>query len=258
MGFVIHNSMQYRSIFISDVHLGTRGCKAEYLLSFLKQNECENLYLVGDIIDGWRIRSKFYWPQSHNNVIRRILTKAKRGTNVIYVTGNHDEFLRNWVSFDLNVGDIKIVNHAVHESADGKNYWVIHGDSFDGITRYHKWLAILGDHAYAALLTINIWFNWIRRKCGFGYWSLSSFVKQKAKQAVNFIHNFEDSVIGEAINRGYDGVICGHIHKENIKDVNGKIYMNCGDWVESCTAIVEHNDGKFEVIRWIDENNNSN
>ena len=241
---------KYRAIWISDLHLGTRGCKSDYLNSFLKHNSSEYLYLVGDIIDGWRLRSKWYWPQEHNNVIRKVLNKSKKGTEVIYITGNHDEFIRPYVTFGLNFGNVKILNSTVHESLDGRKLWVVHGDAFDGVTRYHKWVAILGDHAYNLLLWSNRHLNYFRAKFGLGYWSLSKYLKQKAKEAVNFIYKFEEAISFETKKRGYDGVICGHIHHPEIKKINDVMYYNDGDFVESCSALVENYDGTFEIIYW--------
>jgi UDP-2,3-diacylglucosamine pyrophosphatase LpxH len=243
----------YRTIWISDVHLGTPGCRAADLTAFLKAHECEQLYLVGDIIDGWRLKSSFYWPQEHSNVVRQILTKAKRGTRVTYVSGNHDEFLRRFLDQPLQLGNIQIVNEAIHETADGKHLLVVHGDLFDGITRYHRWLALTGDVAYNATLWANRWFNSFRARAGMPYWSLSAYAKQKVKQAVNFIYEFEKAVAHEAARRKVGGVVCGHIHQAEIKSIEGVTYYNCGDWVESCTALAERRDGHIEVLHWNSE-----
>lgn len=244
------NNHGYRTIWISDVHLGTSGCRAAELTEFLKANDCEQLYLVGDIIDGWRLRSNFYWPQEHSNVLRQILTKAKRGTRVTYVSGNHDEFLRRFVDQPLQLGNIQVVNEAVHETADGRRLLVLHGDQFDGITRYHKWLALTGDAAYSATLWANLWFNRFRARAGMPYWSLAAYAKSRVKKAVNFIYQFEKAVAHEARRRRMDGVVCGHIHQAEIKPVNGVTYHNCGDWVESCTALAERPDGRIGVLHW--------
>lgn len=238
----------YRAIFLSDIHLGTRGCQADALLSFLKLHTCDRLYLVGDIIDGWRLRSGIYWPQDHSNVLRRFLTAAKRDTQVIYVTGNHDEFLRRYSN--LIIGNIHLVDEAEHVTVNGKRMLVVHGDEFDVITRYHRWIAFLGDHGYDVLLEINRWLNHWRERLGFGHWSLSAWVKRKVKRAVNFISEFEESLARECRRRGFDGVVCGHIHHAEVRDVDGVRYHNCGDWVESCTALVEQPDGSLEVLRW--------
>ena len=243
---------RYRSLWISDVHLGTEFCKADYLEQFLKTHHCDKLYLVGDIVDAWAMKSRFYWPQSHTNVVRKILTKSKRGTQVIYVTGNHDEFLRRFVDFELNVGNISVVNEAIHETADGRRMLVTHGDQFDIVTRYHKWLAFAGDRAYDYLLVLNRRMNTVRRQLGMPYWSLSAYVKHKVKLAVNFISEFEEALAYECRKRKLDGVICGHIHHAEIRDIDGVTYHNCGDWVESCTALGEREDGSIEVIHWAD------
>ena len=248
----------YKSIFISDFHLGTKHCKADILCDFLKYNHCEKLYLVGDVIDGWKLKKKIYWPQSHSNVIRRILTKAKRSTRVYYIIGNHDEELRKWIKdYKLKFGKIRIKNEQVHEGADGKLYIVTHGDMFDGVTRLAPWIAWTGDHAYRTLLWINTMYNYGRRLMGLRYWSMSKFLKHNVKKAVNFIFEFERNLAKYCKSRGYDGVVCGHIHTPEIKDVNGIRYMNDGDWVESCTAIVEHDTGIFEMVHWKDIDHDS-
>ena len=247
----------YRSIFISDVHLGTKDCKAELLNNFLKHNTCETLYLVGDIIDAWKIKqNKWKWKQSHTNVVRRILGHAKRGTKVVYILGNHDEFLRPYLHYGLGFGMLEIANQCEHVGVDGKHYLVTHGDLFDGITRLAPWLSMLGDKAYDFVLALNSQFNWFRHKFGFGYWSLSLFLKQKVKKAVDFMFQFEKNLAGYCKKKGYDGVICGHIHKAEIKEIDSVTYMNDGDWVESCTALVEHHDGRWEIITWTQEENN--
>jgi UDP-2,3-diacylglucosamine pyrophosphatase LpxH len=239
----------YRTIFLSDIHLGTKGCQAERLLTFLKQHTCDQLYLVGDIIDGWRMKSSgIYWPQSHINVIRRILTMTKRGTEVIYVTGNHDEFLRD--HSPLEIGNLKIIDEARHETADGREMLVVHGDQFDVITRYHRWIAWLGDIGYTILLELNRFLNRLRSHLGYGYWSLSAWLKHKVKRAVNYIGEYEDALAHHCRKNGYQGVVCGHIHHAEISDFDGVTYMNCGDWVESCTALVEDDQGRFQIIDW--------
>jgi UDP-2,3-diacylglucosamine pyrophosphatase LpxH len=245
---------KYKSIFVSDVHLGTRDCKANQLNNFLKHNSCETLYLVGDIIDAWKIQqNKWRWKQSHTNVVRRILGHAKRDTKVIYVAGNHDEFLRPMLPYGFSFGMIEIVNQYEHIGIDGKRYLVTHGDMFDGITRLAPFISFLGDKAYDFVLSLNSKFNWIRHKLGFGYWSLSKFLKHRVKKAVDFIFRFERNIAAYCKKRGFDGVICGHIHHAEIKEVGGIMYMNDGDWVESCTALVEHYDGKWEIITWTKE-----
>ena len=247
----------YRSIFVSDVHLGTKDCKAEQLNNFLKHNSCDTLYLVGDIIDAWKIQqNKWRWKQSHTNVVRRILGHAKRGTRVIFIAGNHDEFLRPMIPYGFSFGLIEIHNQIEHIGTDGKHYLVTHGDLFDGITRLAPWLAFLGDKAYDIILTLNNKFNWIRRRMGFGYFSLSKYLKYKVKKAVDFVFKFEENLANYCKKRGFDGVICGHIHHAEIKEINGVTYMNDGDWVESCTALVEHHDGRWEIVTWTQEKDN--
>ncbi len=240
---------KYRSIFISDVHLGSAGCQAEALCDFLKHNSCDKLYLVGDIIDGWRLKKKWYWPQSHTNVIRRILTASKRDTDVIYIVGNHDEFLRAFLQFRVSFGRVSIRNRAVHEGEDGKRYLVVHGDMFDGMMRPdRKWIMFLGDSLYNMLLWANTKLNGVRRRLGMPYWSLSQALKKRTKRALNYIHNFEDHVADYCRRKQFDGAICGHIHVAEMRDINGIAYMNDGDWVESCTALVEHHDGRWELV----------
>ena len=241
----------YRSIFISDVHLGTRDCKAEQLNNFLKNNSADTLYLVGDIIDAWKMQqNKLRWHQSHTNVIRRVLGHAKRGCRVVYVAGNHDEFLRPMIPYEVSFGQVEICNQTTHIGADGKKYLVTHGDLFDGVTRLAPWLAFLGDHAYDFILRMNSRFNWIRHRLGFGYWSLSQWLKHRVKKAVDFVFKFEKTITDYARKRGFDGVICGHIHHAEIKYVDNIIYMNDGDWVESMTALVEHHSGEWEIVTW--------
>ncbi len=239
----------YRTIFLSDIHLGARGCQADRLIDFLKQHDCERLYLVGDIVDGWRMKSSMFWPQAHSNVVRRLLTLAKRGTEIVYVTGNHDEFLRRYS--DHHFGNIELCDRAVHLGPNGERYLVVHGDEYDVITRYHRWIAWLGDIGYNLLLEVNRFNNWIREHLGFGRWSLSAWVKHKVKRAVNFISEFEDAVAQDCEKEGFDGVVCGHIHHAEIRQIGNIRYMNCGDWVESCTALVEDEQGHIEVIHWL-------
>ena len=245
---------KYRTIAISDVHLGTRDCKADQLNNFLKNNTCEIMYLVGDIIDAWKIQqNRWKWRQSHSNVIRRILGHAKRGTRIIYIAGNHDEFLRPLIPYGIGFGHIEIVNQAEHIGVDGRRYLVTHGDLFDGITRLAPWISFLGDRAYDIILALNSRFNWLRHRMGFGYWSLSQYLKQRVKKAIDFVFQFERNLAAYCKKRGYNGVICGHIHKAEIKEIDGMIYMNDGDWVESCTALVEHHDGTWEIVTWTQE-----
>ncbi|MBI1776624.1 MAG: UDP-2,3-diacylglucosamine diphosphatase [Proteobacteria bacterium] len=239
---------RFRSIWISDIHLGTRGCKAEYLLDFLKHTESQYLYLVGDILDFWRMRKSWYWVQAHNDVIQKLLRKARKGTKVVYVPGNHDEMFRDFV--DHRFGGIDVRQDTVHETLDGKRLLVIHGDVFDAVVTYARWLALLGDSAYALALTLNQWLNFVRRHCGYPYWSLSGYLKQRVKNAVDYVSRFEEALADEARRRGLDGVVCGHIHKAEIRDIGGVLYCNDGDWVESCTALVEHLDGSLAILDW--------
>ncbi len=239
---------RYRAIWISDTHLGTSGCNAGLLLDFLKSTESETLYLVGDIIDGWRLKKSWYWPDAHNDVIRRVLKKAKKGTRVLYIPGNHDEVLRPYVG--LNLGGVELVREAVHVTADGRKLLVLHGDEFDSVVLYARWLAFLGDAAYVLLLKINGVFNAIRRLFGLPYWSLSAYLKQKVKNAVEYMSRFEEAVAHAAADRQVQGVVCGHIHKAEIRSFGPITYYNDGDWVESCTALVEHADGRLELLDW--------
>jgi UDP-2,3-diacylglucosamine pyrophosphatase LpxH len=245
------NKLRFRSIWISDVHLGTRACKAEYLLDFLNHTESDQLYLVGDIIDHWNMRNGWYWPQSHNAVVRKVLGKAQNGTEVVYVPGNHDELFRDYVGFPF--GGVSIMSEAIHETADGRRFLILHGDEFDSVVKHNRWLAMIGCGAYDVLLAANRYVNYFRRKFGFPYWSLSAYLKHKVKNAVNYISNFEKAVAHEAAKREVDGLICGHIHKAAIEDMNGVLYCNDGDWVESCTALVERMDGTLAIIHWADE-----
>jgi UDP-2,3-diacylglucosamine pyrophosphatase LpxH len=239
----------YRTLFVSDLHLGSKGCQAELFLNFLRHNGADTFYLVGDIIDGWRLRSGWYWPQSHNDVVQKLLRKARKGARMILVPGNHDEFARQFVG--LQFGGIEIVKRATHDTADGRRFLITHGDEFDIVVRNVRWLAYLGDWAYDAALFINTHFNQLRRALGFPYWSFSSWAKLKVKNAVNFIGAFEAALAEEAGRRGCDGVICGHIHHATIRTIDGITYVNTGDFVESCTAVAEHKDGRLEIIRWL-------
>ena len=239
---------RYRTVFISDVHLGTRGCQAELLLDFLREVECEAMYLVGDIVDGWRMKTGVYWPQTHNDVVQKLLRFARKGVKVTYIPGNHDEFAREYCG--VHLGGVLVAREAVHQTADGRRFLVIHGDAFDGVVQQARWLALLGDWAYRAVIRLNTGYNLLRRRLGFGYWSLSAYLKGKVKNAVQFIDDFERAVAGEARSRGLDGVICGHIHHAARRTIDGVEYINEGDWVESCTALVEHHDGRLEILEW--------
>jgi UDP-2,3-diacylglucosamine pyrophosphatase LpxH len=240
--------LHMRTVFISDIHLGTPGCQAEGLLDFLRHVECEVLYLVGDIVDGWQLRRRWYWPQAHNDVIQKLLRKARKGTRVVFVPGNHDEFARRYSG--LEFGGIEVVEECFHRTADGRTLWVTHGDHFDGVVQYAKWLAHVGDWAYDRVLSLNGRLNSLRARLGLPYWSLSQYLKFKVKRAVSFIGDYERALSREARRRGADGVVCGHIHHAEMRDVDGILYANDGDWVESLTAIVEHLDGRLEILDW--------
>jgi UDP-2,3-diacylglucosamine pyrophosphatase LpxH len=239
---------QYRTLFISDVHLGTRGCQADLLLDFLKHNESEELFLVGDIIDGWRLKSGWHWPQAHNDVVQKLLRKVRKGARVVFIPGNHDEFAREFLGMEF--GGVEVVDHVIHETADGRKMLVVHGDQFDIVVNHARWLAHLGDWAYDFAIWTNTWYNAARRKLGLPYWSFSKWAKLKVKNAVNFIGDFEETLAAEARKRGVDGVICGHIHHATIRDIDGITYVNTGDFVESCSAIAEHFDGRLELLHW--------
>jgi UDP-2,3-diacylglucosamine pyrophosphatase LpxH len=240
--------MHYKTVFISDIHLGTPGCQADALLEFLKRDTCDQLYLVGDIIDGWALRRRWYWPQSHNDVVQKLLRKARKGCQVIYVPGNHDEFARQFVNHHF--GGIEVLEEAVHVTADGRKLWIVHGDYFDAVIRCAKWLAYLGDHAYELALKLNRYLNNCRNRLGLPYWSLSAYLKMRVKKALNYVTDFERAVAHEAQRRGYQGVVCGHIHHAEIRDIDGVTYFNDGDWVESRSALVEHMDGTLEILYW--------
>ncbi|MGH8830041.1 MAG: UDP-2,3-diacylglucosamine diphosphatase [Polaromonas sp.] len=239
---------RYRTIFISDLHLGTPGCQAAALLDFLKAHPSDNLYLVGDIVDGWQLRRKWYWPQSHNDVVQKLLRRARKGCRIIYVPGNHDEFAREFIGNQF--GGIEVIDEAVHTTADGRQLWIVHGDYFDAVVQCAKWLAYLGDNLYEFTLKLNRHLNRLRARLGLPYWSLSAYLKQKVKSALNYVTDFEVAVASEARRRGHQGVVCGHIHRAEMRDINGVLYCNDGDWVESRTALVEHFDGRLELVHW--------
>ena len=241
---------RYRTIWISDIHLGTRGCNTSMLIDFLDSTDSETMYLVGDIIDGWRMKKKFYWPAAHNDIVWRVMKRAKRGTRVVYIPGNHDEMFRQFAG--MNFGGVEIVREAIHETADGRKLLVLHGDEFDAVMIAHRWLAVIGDQAYHLLMRFNYVVNRIRAAMGKPYWSLSKHAKHKVKNAVEFIGQFEQVVAHEAAERKVDGVVCGHIHTAEMRDIAGISYYNDGDWVEGCTALVEHFDGRMEILHWAD------
>ncbi len=239
---------RFRTIFISDLHLGTPGCQAEALLDFLKAHPSDNLYLVGDIVDGWQLRRKWYWPQAHNDVVQKLLKRARKGCRVVFIPGNHDEFARQFIGHRF--GDIEVAEEAVHITADGRRLWIIHGDYFDAVVQCAKWLAIVGDNLYEFTLKLNRYLNSLRARMGLPYWSLSAYLKHKVKSALNYVTDFEVAVANEARRRGHQGVVCGHIHRAEMRDIDGVLYCNDGDWVESRTALVEHFDGTLELLHW--------
>jgi UDP-2,3-diacylglucosamine pyrophosphatase LpxH len=240
--------LRVRTVWISDIHLGTPGCQAVALLDFLRSVECETLFLVGDIIDGWQLRRSWYWPQAHNDVIQKLLRKARKGTRVVFVPGNHDEFARRYVGH--NFGGVDVVEDAIHTLADGRKLWVTHGDHFDGVVQCARWLAYLGDSAYEFTLRMNTHLNSLRARMGLPYWSLSRYLKLKVKRAVSYVNDFESAVARHARDLGVQGVVCGHIHHAEMRMVDGLLYCNDGDWVESLTALVEHADGRLEILDW--------
>jgi UDP-2,3-diacylglucosamine pyrophosphatase LpxH len=242
---------RFRTIWISDIHLGTRGCNAQLLIDFLDHTDSDTLYLVGDIIDGWRLKKRFYWPTGHNEVIWRVMKRARRGTRVIYIPGNHDEMFRPFSG--LNFGGVEIRRKAIHETADGRRLLVLHGDEFDAIMLAHRWLALVGDAAYGILMRLNVVVNRARKRMGLPYWSLSKHAKHKVKNAVAFISQFEEIVAHAADSRRVDGVVCGHIHTAEIREIGNVTYYNDGDWVEGCTALVEDYNGRMEILHWADE-----
>ncbi|TAN37015.1 MAG: UDP-2,3-diacylglucosamine diphosphatase [Verrucomicrobia bacterium] len=241
---------QYRTIWISDAHLGWRASQAAHLLDFLKQHDAEHWYLLGDMVDGWMLKRSWHWPQAHNDVVQKILRKVRKGARVDYIPGNHDEFLRGFI--DLQFGGVTLLRDAMHTTADGRKLWVLHGDEFDSIVHYAPWLAFLGNNGYDAMILLGHQFNRLRRWCGRPEWSLSAYVKHRVKNIVKFVTDYEHALACEAQKRGADGVICGHIHKAEIRGFDGITYFNTGDWVESCTALVEHFDGRLELVRWRD------
>ena len=244
-------TQRWRTLWISDLHLGTPGCQAEALLDFLKHTECDTLFLVGDIIDGWQLRRRWYWPQAHNDVVQKLLRKARKGTRVIFIPGNHDEFARKYLS--LNFGGITVAEDWMHATADGRKLWITHGDLFDGVIQCAKWLAYVGDYLYEFTLKLNRYLNRLRARLGLPYWSLSQYLKLKVKRAVNYVGDFERAVAREAQRRGAQGVVCGHIHHAELREIDGVLYANDGDWVESLTALAERADGTLEIVLWAEQ-----
>ncbi len=242
------NGQHFRTIWISDIHLGTPGCQAEALLEFLRTTECDTLFLVGDIIDGWQLRRNWYWPQAHNDVVQKLLRKVRKGTRVIFVPGNHDEFARKYLGHSF--GGVEVAHEWIHETADGRKLWITHGDLFDGVIQCAKWLAYVGDWAYELTLKLNSQLNRLRGRLGLPYWSLSKYLKLKVKRAVSYVSDFEVAVAREARKRGVQGVVCGHIHHAEMRMIDGVLYCNDGDWVESLSALVEHADGTLALLDW--------
>jgi len=243
--------IKYRSVFLSDIHLGTKMCQANHLLDFIKSFESEKIYLIGDIIDCWAMNSKKYWPQEHNDVIQKLLRKSRKGTTIIYVPGNHDELMRSYCNAEL--GNIFLLTQTIHYGIDNKKYLITHGDQFDIVIKNAKWISHIGSWAYDVTIVVNYFINKINHFFGFKNWSLSLFLKHKVKEAVNFIGNYEKTLSNYVKSKNMNGIICGHIHHANISKIDDIVYMNCGDWVESCTALVEHLDGKFEIIKWTEK-----
>lgn len=239
----------YRTIWISDLHIGSTQCQADVLLDFLKYNDSEKLYLVGDIIDFWALSKKMYWPREHNTVIQKILRKARRGTHIIYIPGNHDENVRDYDSYIF--GDIIVKNSDIHTTADNKRFLIVHGDEYDTIAQHHQWIAKLGSDGYDILVELNRVIKAVRRYFGVNsHFSLAAYIKYKVKNAVQFISDYEENIVHTLKKENVDGVICGHIHHAEIKEIDQFLYINTGDFVESCTAIVEHFDGRLELIHW--------
>ena len=243
-------TIHVQTLFISDVHLGTRGCQAQALLDFIRVYEAQTIYLVGDIFDGWRLKASWHWPQAHNDVVQKILRKVRKGTRLVYVPGNHDEFMRDYAGSTF--GGVEIVEEAIHETVDGRRMLILHGDKFDTVVRNVKWLALLGDWAYDLAIWLNRWIARARRALGLPYWSFSAWSKSKVKRAVNFISAFEQAVVADGRRHGADIVLCGHIHRAAYEHMDDILYVNTGDWVESNTAVVEHRDGRLELIHWTD------
>jgi UDP-2,3-diacylglucosamine pyrophosphatase LpxH len=243
-----HDIKKVRTLFLSDIHLGSKASKADFLLDFLRVYEADTIFLVGDIVDGWRLKRSWYWPQNCNDVVQKLLRKGRKGARIVYVPGNHDDFLREFPG--VHFGGIEVAQNFIHEAADGKRYLILHGDEFDVVVRNARFIAHLGDWAYDLAIALNVWIARLRRVLGLPYWSFSAWAKLQVKRAVNFIGEFQRVVADEARRHDVDGVICGHIHHAVIEDIDGVTYINTGDWVESCTAVVEHFDGSMELIRW--------
>jgi UDP-2,3-diacylglucosamine pyrophosphatase LpxH len=235
-------------MFISDVHLGSRACKAAELIDFLDHHDADMIYLVGDIVDAWQLRSSWYWPAAHNDVLQRLLRKARKGSRIVYIPGNHDEFLRQY--FGTHFGGIVVSECAVHVAPDGRRYVVTHGDQFDGTIRRARYFAGLADYVHALASAANTAVNFVRRQLDLPDWSMSKWARYKVKDMLNYVRSFEEALAGEARRRQAHGVICGHVHHAAVRDVSSVRYVNCGDWVESCSAAIEHFDGRLEIVAW--------
>ncbi len=244
----MHAVRTVRSVFLSDTHLGWRGCQAERLLEFLRSHAFEQLFLVGDIVDGLKLGRGWHWPESHSAVVREVLRLARHGVEVVYLPGNHDAALRTMPG--LTIGGIRVVDREIHELADGRRMLVQHGDQFDRVVVFSRSLTRLGDWAYDRLIALNRPVNRVRALFGRPYWSLSCYLKLKVKQAMTYVSSFEEWLVREARAHDVHGVICGHIHKPEMREIEGFVYCNTGDWVESCTALLEHADGRLELVRW--------
>lgn len=240
--------MHFRSVFVSDVHLGYHGCRAELLLSFLRNTRTEQLYLVGDIVDLESLQNQFCWPQAHSDVVRTLLGKATHGTRVIYIPGNHDHQFREYCG--LRFGNVEVRRRCLHTTADGKRYLVTHGDEYDARVALNPLVSWVGDWLYRQMMFVHSQMNQVRLKLDMGYWSLATFLKQRSGTAQRYIDRYKDAVTAVASRRRLDGVICGHIHRPEQDHRNGIAYINDGDWVENCTALVEYQDGRFELINW--------
>ena len=261
-GFEIDNDWlptrprRYRALFLSDMHLGSRGCQGDRLADFLRNHEAETIYLVGDIVDGWRLGSKWYWPSTHNEIVQILLRAARRGVRIVYIPGNHDAFLRDF--YGTHFGGIEVVEQTVHVAADGCRYLVIHGDTFDAALKHTQRLAFLGGSAMRATTAVNAGLNFARRLLGLSHWSLSQWAKLKVKSATNYLSDYEQGLAALARRHHVDGVICGHVHHATIHEDLGVRYINCGDWIESCTAVAEHGNGSFEIVTWHDRGTRQN
>jgi UDP-2,3-diacylglucosamine pyrophosphatase LpxH len=242
------NARRCRALWISDVHLGTRACRADLLLDFLRHHDADVIYLVGDIVDGWELARSWYWPQSHNDVLQKLLRKARRGAQVIYIPGNHDAGARAFV--DLQFAGVLVQSEAIHLTADGRRLWVVHGDAFDVNVKYSRLLARIGGWAYDAAVALNIVIDRLRMAMGRPHWSLAATIKRRWRSAAAYVEAFERAAVAEARHRGFDGIVCGHIHTAGTKQIDGVWYGNDGDWVENCSALIEHHDGLIETVRW--------